>query len=159
MKRPKTKLIGHIWAQYSFGSRSAGDHQMELWLEWCEQRAASQSTHQLGGQGRWFCPFFSSTTVNVTQCVTQLAPLTWSHVFIIRISLKRFDTTSELYLNSMCITHNCTIKGFIVGARIIIQNIIINIILAPWPRTLTGTVRFRRSKWLGLDWWGGASEG
>ena len=32
--------------------------------------------------------------------------------------------------------------SFIVGARIIIQYIIINIFPAPWPSNLTGTVRY-----------------
>ena len=41
-------------------------------------------------------------------------------------------------------------KSLIVGARIIIQNIIINIILAPWPRTLTGTVRYHFVE--AIDW-------
>ena len=40
--------------------------------------------------------------------------------------------------------------SLIVGARIIIQYIIINIILAPWPRTLTGTVRYHFVE--AIDW-------
>ena len=33
-------------------------------------------------------------------------------------------------------------KSLIVGARKVIQYIIINIFPAPWPSTLTGTVRY-----------------
>ena len=37
-----------------------------------------------------------------------------------------------------------------MGARILIQYIIINIILAPWPVTLTGTVRYHFVE--AVDW-------
>ena len=96
---------------------------------------------------------------------------------IIRISLKLFDTVLlqnyvELNVYKSEFIWKCTIKtaeiALIVGARILIQYIIINTILAPWPVTLTGPVRYHfieavdwgfigeRRQWGWSVWVGGA---
>ena len=73
--------------------------------------------------------------------------------------MKHFDTVQlqncvELKVYNSEFIWKCTIKtaeiSLIVGARILIQYIIINTILAPWPVTLTGPVRYHFVE--AVDW-------
>ena len=49
---------------------------------------------------------------------------------------------NSMYITYMNVYNRSSGKSLIVGARTVIQYIIINIFLAPWPSALTGTVRY-----------------